>query len=212
MKNDSQITVLDHPGVRHHLGILRSKASELSTFRSAAASVTRYLMAEIVKTSEEKNVEIETPMERTVGQVMEESFVLIPILRAGLGMLDVALDFLPEAKVGFIGMERDETSASAKSYYAKFPDLRGRTAILLDPMLATGGSAIQAVKVLLANGPKRVILASIIAAPEGITAFREACPEVGLIIACVDRELDASKYIRPGLGDFGDRLYGTTPH
>ena len=142
--------------------------------------------------------------------VLDDSLVAVPVLRAGLGMLEPIVEFFPDVSVGYIGLERDEATAIASSYYAKLPPrMNGRTTLVLDPMLATGGSASQAIGTVKAAGAGAVLMLSIVAAPEGVAAVNAAHPDVRLFTAGLDRGLDARKYILPGLGDFGDRLYGT---
>jgi uracil phosphoribosyltransferase len=154
--------------------------------------------------------EIATPIEPFTGAVLAESIVAVPVLRAGLGMLDPIVEFFPDVSVGYIGLERDHSTAIASSYYAKLPPtMDGRTTLVLDPMLATGGSAAQAIDTVKQAGAGRVMMLSIVAAPEGIVRLNDAHPDVEIFTAAVDRGLNDLKYILPGLGDFGDRLYGT---
>ncbi len=152
---------------------------------------------------------VRTPLEQTDVHKLDASVVLVPVLRAGMGMLDVMLSVFPSASVGYVGLERDESTAVARQYYRKLPDLSGRFVFLLDPMLATGGSASAAVSLLKEHAATNVRLLCIVAAPEGIDRLSEDCPDVDIYAAAVDRCLDERKYIVPGLGDFGDRLYGT---
>jgi uracil phosphoribosyltransferase len=155
-------------------------------------------------------IQVQTPLEIADGAKLSPGVVFVPILRAGLGMLDPAMGIIPGSCVGFIGMERDEATAEANCYYAKMPDLSASTQVfVLDPMLATGGSAAQCVEQIKAKGAKKVNMVCIIAAPEGIAAFEEAHPEVAIVAGKIDRELNDQKYILPGLGDFGDRLFNT---
>lgn len=151
-----------------------------------------------------------SPLEPAEGLAVADGLVVVPVLRAGLGMLDAVLEMLPNARVGHIGLARDEATAVAARYYAKLPPIQADTRVLLvDPMLATGGSAIAAVRHVGAAGARRIALLSIVAAPEGIAALEAACPSIDIFTAAVDRELSSRKFILPGLGDFGDRLYGT---
>jgi uracil phosphoribosyltransferase len=143
------------------------------------------------------------------GSMLDHAPVLVPVLRAGLGMLDAALDLLPDATVGYVGLERDETTAIASSYYCKLPPVGDRVALLLDPMLATGGSAAWAINQLYTAGAAEVRLLCAVAAPEGVARLEESFPKLSIFTAALDRELNARSYILPGLGDFGDRLYGT---
>jgi len=153
---------------------------------------------------------IETPLEAFTGQAIADRVVAVPILRAGLGLMGPVLELLPKVTVGYIGLERDERTAIASRYYVKLPpDIEGKVVMLLDPMLATGGTACKAVEILKEYQPSSVRLICIVAAPEGITALRDRYPEVEIYTAARDRELNAQKYIMPGLGDYGDRLFGT---
>jgi uracil phosphoribosyltransferase len=153
---------------------------------------------------------VETPLETAQGEVLDANVVVVPVLRAGLGMVDAVLELLPHARVGHIGLQRDETTALASRYYARLPgNLASSTALIVDPMLATGGSAIAAIELVKNAGARDVRLLCIVAAPEGIAAVETAHPTLPIYTPAVDRELNASKFILPGLGDFGDRLYGT---
>jgi len=155
-------------------------------------------------------LDVTTPMEDTQGARLSAGVVFVPILRAGLGMLDPAMDIIPGSSVGYIGLERDEATAKANCYYSKMPDLSASSQVfVLDPMLATGGSAAQCVQQVKAHGAKRVQMVCIIAAPEGIAAFEAEHPDVPVVAGKVDRQLNDQKYILPGLGDFGDRLFNT---
>lgn len=166
-------------------------------------------MIEAARNLPTRDVVIRTPLEDTPGVALHGGLVAVPVLRAGLGMLDAVLELLPEATVGYVGLERDETTAIASSYYLKMPPLTGCTALLLDPMLATGGSAAWAIHQLYQAGAASVTLLCVVAAPEGVARLEESFPHVHIVTAALDRELNAKKYILPGLGDFGDRLFGT---
>jgi uracil phosphoribosyltransferase len=157
--------------------------------------------------TEEK--EIDTPLEPMTGRVLAKPLVVVPILRAGLGMVEPFLDLFPDVSVGYVGLERDHVTAIAHSYYCKLPALEGRRVLVVDPMLATGGSAVQALDVVKASGAKDLALVCIVSAPEGVALVTQQHPEVPIFTAALDRELNAKKYILPGLGDVGDRLYGT---
>lgn len=152
---------------------------------------------------------IETPIERTNAKLLSQELAAVPILRAGLGMLEPVTDLFPDVAVGYIGLERNEATAVASSYYCKLPSLDNKFTLLLDPMLATGGSASQAAELLKAKGAKTISMVCIVAAPEGIKQLSSNHPDVEIFTSAVDRELNDKKYIMPGLGDFGDRLYGT---
>jgi uracil phosphoribosyltransferase len=167
-------------------------------------------MVEAAKELSLEVIEVETPLESTSGARLSAGVVFVPILRAGLGMLDPAMGIIPGSSVGYIGMERNETTAEANCYYAKMPDLSASSQVfVLDPMLATGGSAAQCVEQVKAHGAKRITMVCIIAAPEGIAAFEATHPDVPVLAGKIDRELNDQKYILPGLGDFGDRLFNT---
>ena len=153
---------------------------------------------------------VETPMEMAQGEVLDSDIVVVPVLRAGLGMVEAVCDLLPHARVGHIGLQRDERTAIASRYYARLPaNVEGSTALIVDPMLATGGSALAAIEILRQAGVKDIRLLCIVAAPEGIEAIERVHKSLPIYTAAVDRELNADKFIMPGLGDFGDRLYGT---
>ncbi|ADE56042.1 uracil phosphoribosyltransferase [Coraliomargarita akajimensis] len=206
----SVVTLEAHPLVRHYVSILRDRETATAAFRQAASAVTQALILEASQQFKLESWSIETPLERYEAKRLKGTIVLVPILRAGLGMLDSCLNLLPSASVGFIGMERDEATAEARSYYAKMPDFASAEhTLVIDPMLATGGSAAQTIDALKAQGATSISMLCIIAAPEGVEALQDAHPDVSIVAGCIDRELDEKKYIRPGLGDFGDRLYCT---
>jgi uracil phosphoribosyltransferase len=199
-----------HPLAQHYLSILRQHSTPAPDFRRASSALTRLLVIEAAKALEVQACRLQTPLEATEGARIALPVVFVPILRAGLGMLDVSMEMIPHSSVGYIGLERDEVTAEASCYYAKMPDLQAaKHVFLLDPMLATGGSALQSIERLKALGAQRISMVCIIAAPEGVQALQTAHPDVALIAGVIDRELDANQYIRPGLGDFGDRLCGT---
>jgi uracil phosphoribosyltransferase len=203
--------VLDHPLASHVITHLRDQTTKPATFRTLCYQISLLLAIEATRDlpSEEKSVD--TPLERVVGRVLaHQPLVVVPILRAGLGMVQPFLDIFPDVSVGYIGLERDHTTAVARSYYCKLPPLTATSRVLLvDPMLATGGSAVQALEVLRDEGAVDVALLSIVAAPEGVAAVANHFPALHIFTAALDRQLNARKYILPGLGDFGDRLYGT---
>lgn len=204
------IELQSHPLVQHHLSILRNQATPAAEFRRASAGITRVLVMEAAKLLELETFEVQTPLETTQGARLVGPVVFVPILRAGLGMLDVSMEIIPNSTVGYIGLERDESTAVASCYYAKVPDLQAaKHVFLLDPMLATGGSAVQSIAQLKALGAQRITMVCVISAPEGVALLTTAYPDVDIITGVVDRELDENQYIRPGLGDFGDRLFGT---
>jgi uracil phosphoribosyltransferase len=153
--------------------------------------------------------EVETPLERFDGTRVSQGLVAIPVLRAGLGLLDAVVDLYPDAVVGYLGMERDEVTHEPRDYYAKLPPMGGRRALVVDPMLATGGSGTAAVRYVKDAGAQDIVFVCVVAAPEGLARMQTEHPEVPVVAAALDRELNANAYILPGLGDFGDRLYGT---
>lgn len=201
--------IVEHPAARHYLTVLRDEQTPHALFRSACEKLTMFLAMEATRSLKEETTLVKTPLEETEGFAITESPVVVPILRAGLGMLQVFVDLLPEVAVGYVGMERDETTAKAKSYYCKLPPMEGRTAIAIDPMLATGGSAEAVIQRLYDAGAVSIKLVNIVAAPEGVTRLEKAFPDIEIIAASLDRCLNEHAYICPGLGDFGDRLYGT---
>ena len=200
----------NHSIALHYLSLLRDERTDISDFRKATIVLTQALVLEASRQLELSAESINTPLEKIEGQKIKGKLVFVPILRAGLGMLDAALDILPNAAVGYIGLERDEQTAIAHCYYSKMPNLSDvQKVFLLDPMLATGGSASQSIVKLKELGAKNVSMVSIVAAPEGLQHLQELHPDVDIFTASIDRELDANRYILPGLGDYGDRLFGT---
>ncbi len=208
MKN---VTVLDHPLVKHKLSILRQRDTGTNEFRQIVAEIARLMAYEATRNLELETYAIETPLERTTGyRIAGKKLAIIPILRAGLGMVDAFLDIVPTAKVGHIGLYRDPESFKPVEYYLKLPkDISDREIYVLDPMLATGGSMIATVDCLKKKGCKNIHAVDIIAAPEGLEAMQKAHPDVDITIAGLDRTLNEQRYILPGLGDAGDRLFGT---
>lgn len=203
--------LLDHPLAHHVVTHLRDKTTRPATFRTLCYQISLLLAIEATRDLVTEERPIETPLEPCVGRVfVHEPLVIVPILRAGLGMVQPFLDLFPDVSVGYVGLERDHTTAIARSYYCKLPPLTGATRVLLvDPMLATGGSAAQAVQILRDHGATQIKLLSIVSAPEGVAEVHRHFPALPIYTAALDRELNARKYILPGLGDFGDRLYGT---
>jgi uracil phosphoribosyltransferase len=206
-----RVTVVDHPLVQHKLGLLRDQETPTQMFRQLVNEVTLLLTYEATKELATEDVEIETPLERaTVPRISGKKVAVCPILRAGVGMLDGVLDLITGARVGFIGLYRNEETLEPVEYYVKLPaDIADRDVILLDPMLATGNSTASAVDTVKRAGAQSVRLIAIIAAPEGIERLHSAHPDVHVVVAAVDRALNEKGYIVPGLGDAGDRLYGT---
>jgi uracil phosphoribosyltransferase len=206
-----RVTVVDHPLVQHKLGLLRDQETPTQMFRQLVNEVTLLLTYEATKELATEEVEIETPLERTtVPRISGKKVAVCPILRAGVGMLDGVLDLITGARVGFIGLYRNEETLEPVEYYVKLPaDIADRDVILLDPMLATGNSTSSAVETVKRAGAQTVRLIAVIAAPEGIERLHAAHPDVHVVVAAVDRALNEKGYIVPGLGDAGDRLYGT---
>ena len=207
MKN---VTVIAHPLVQHHLTRLRDRRTPPQEFRRRLGQITALMIYEATRTLGVKKVSVRTPLETTGGFQLERDVVLVPVLRAGLGMLDSILQLIPHARVGFIGLKREETTLRALFYHKSFPKNLDRfEVILIDPMLATGGSAVAALNLLVEQGAKRIRLVNLVAAPEGIRRVRKKYPRVPIFTAAVDRQLNGQGYILPGLGDAGDRLFGT---
>jgi uracil phosphoribosyltransferase len=206
-----KVVVVDHPLVQHKLGLLRDRTTPTQVFRQLVDELTLLLTYEATKDMATEEVEIETPLERTaVQRISGKKVAVCPILRAGVGMLDGVLSLISGARVGFIGLYRNEETLEPVEYYVKLPqDIAQRDVILLDPMLATGNSTAAAVATVKRAGAHSIRLIAIIAAPEGIERLQAEHPDVAIVVAAVDRELNERGYIMPGLGDAGDRLYGT---
>lgn len=211
MSNLEGVTVVDHPLMETSIVALRDTETNTDTFRRHARLLTLILAFHVLEDLPTREVVVRTPLETTSGKVVDRSVIFVPVLRAGLAMLDAMSDFVPGSKVGFVGLERDERTAIAHSYYQKLPaQLADAEAIILDPMLATGGSALATVELLKKNRASSIRLACVVAAPEGIALLRQRHPDVRITTAVVDRALNDRKFILPGLGDFGDRYFGTT--
>ena len=204
------VHVVRHPVVEDVLAVLRDRRTPSDVFRQLAHRVSLLLVAEATRDLSVVETTVETPLETATVKRLQARVVAVPVLRAGLGMLDALLELVPQAQVGYFGLERDEKTAVARRYYEKVPkDLASARVFLLDPMLATGGSAAMAIDGLAELGARRVRLLSIVAAPEGLAHLEAAVPDAAVYTAAIDRELNARKFILPGLGDFGDRLFGT---
>ena len=189
---------------------LRDARTEPPAFRRAANRISVLLATEALRDVPSTPDTVVTPLGPAEGRVVRDDVVVVPVLRAGLGMLDAVLELLPAARVGHIGLQRDEATAIASKYYSKLPaDLGNSYVLMIDPMLATGGSAVAAIDLMKASGARTIRMTCIVAAPEGVALVERHHPEVPVYTPVVDRHLDAHKYIVPGLGDFGDRLYGT---
>jgi len=204
-----QIEVVQHPLVKHILTRLRDASTEPAQFRALARQLTLLLAVEATRDLPVREHTVQTPLETTQGHSLAQPIVAVPILRAGLGMLEAITELFTEVRVGYIGLERDEATAIARAYYCKLPPIGESRVLLLDPMLATGGSAAQAVEVLLKAGAQDIVHICVVAAPEGVRLLNERFPQVRIVAASIDRGLNDRKFILPGLGDFGDRLYGT---
>jgi uracil phosphoribosyltransferase len=205
------LTVLGHPLIQHKLTILRDRTTSKKAFKELVDEIAMLMAFEVTKDLALEEVEISTPLERTVQKrISGKKLTLVPILRAGLGMVDGVARLMPSARVGHIGLYRDHDTLQPVDYYFKIPpDAPSRDFIVLDPMLATGGSAAAAVTSLKGQGATRIRFMCLVAAPEGVTRMLDTHPDVPVFAAALDRELDENGYIRPGLGDAGDRLFGT---
>ena len=181
-------------------------------FRTLAKRLTIALVLEAVRELPSVEVQVQTPLEPAIGRTITPDLVAVPILRAGLGMLEAVTELFPEVTVGYIGLERDDATLRPTSYYEKLPPMPGRHVLLLDPMLATGGSATRACTSIAAKGPAEIRFVCVVAAPQGVARMEAEHPDVPIFTAALDRDLTDNGYILPGLGDFGDRLFGTEPH
>ena len=199
-----------HPLIGHKLTLVRDKTTGVKLFRELIGEITMFLAYEALRGIPTESIEVETPLAVAKGVRVKGEIVLVPILRAGLGMLDAVMDMVPNARVGFLGLYRDHETAQPVEYYAKLPPATpGAVAILIDPMLATAGSAVAAVSMLKKRGFETIVFVCIVSCPEGVARLEQAHPDVAIYTASIDDGLNASKYILPGLGDAGDRLFGT---
>lgn len=205
---DVSVTVVDHPLAGHLLTQLRNQETAPPVFRTLAKRLALALALEAIRDLPTTEVEVQGPLERAKGRVLGD-LVAVPILRAGLGMLEAVTELFPEVAVGYIGLERDEASLQPQSYYRKLPPVAGRHVLVLDPMLATGGSGSAATDAVHEGGPASIRFVCVVSAPEGIARMEADHPDVPIFTAAVDRQLNEHGYILPGLGDFGDRLFGT---
>ena len=206
----AKVVIVDHPLIKDKLTNIRKKDTNTKDFYSNVQEIGSLMAYEIARDFPLRDIEIETPICKTVQKELAKEIVIVPILRAGLGMVDGIRNMIPSAKVGFIGLYRDEETLKPHYYYAKFPeDIASCIVLLVDPMLATGGSAIAACDMLKKQGIKSIKYVGLVAAPEGIKALSEAHPDVDIYTAALDEKLNENGYIVPGLGDCGDRLFGT---
>lgn len=203
------LTVIQHPLAKHLVTTLRDENTPPEEFRIAARKLTALLVLEATADVPLDTLAVRTPLETTEGHRLARPLAAVPILRAGMGMLEAVVNLFPDVRVGYIGLRRDEETAIASQYMNKLPRLQGCVSLCLDPMLATGGSAAQAVSLMKNAGADDIRMVTVLVTPEGVERFEAEHPEVSIVTAAYDRQLDARKFILPGLGDFGDRLYGT---
>lgn len=207
----ANVTIFDHPLIQHKLTIMRDKNTSSKDFRELVSEIAMLMCYEITRDLPTKEIEIETPICKTMSKTIAgKKLAVVPILRAGLGMVDGVIKMIPSARVGHIGLYRDKETLKPVEYYCKLPkDIADREVIVVDPMLATGGSAIDAISQIKLRGPRSIKFMGLIAAPEGIEALKEAHPDVDIFCAALDEKLNENAYIVPGLGDAGDRIFGT---
>jgi len=206
----SKVTVLNHPLIDHKLALIRDKNTGSKDFRETVSEIGMLITYEISRDFKTVDVEVETPMAKTICKVLGKPIVIVPILRAGLGMVHGIHSIIPQAKIGHIGVYRDEETFQPHEYFAKFPkDIKESTVLLVDPMLATGGSAIASITMLKKRGVTDIRFVGIVGCPEGVKKLQLAHPDVDIYLAALDDKLDKNSYIVPGLGDAGDRLFGT---
>ena len=204
------VTVLNHPLITHKLAIMRMEETGHKDFRENLDEIASLMAYEVCRDLPVKDVTVKTPMGLCNTKMLDTEVILVPILRAGMGLVNGIMDLMPTAKVGFIGLYRDEKTLEPVEYFAKFPkELTESIVLVLDPMLATGGSAIAAVDMIKRRGAKNIKMVCLVGAPEGVEAFEKAHPDVDLYMAALDDHLNDIGYIVPGLGDAGDRIYGT---
>lgn len=203
-------TIVNHALIDHKLTVMRDKNTKTNIFKQNLDEIAMLMAYEVTKHLEVEDIEIETPLTKTIGKQLKKDVVLVPILRAGLGLVEGFRDVIPTAKVGHIGMYRDEETLQPLEYYARFPlHLDKATVIIVDPMLATGGSAVDAIENIKSRGAKDIKLVCLVGAPEGLKVIEDKYPDVDVYLGALDSHLDEKGYIVPGLGDAGDRLFGT---
>ena len=202
---------IDHPCVQHKLAIIRDTETGHKRFRELSTEITQFLCYEALKNIRTREVDVQTPLAVAKCHKIDTDIVVVPILRAGVGMLEGILELIPTARVGFVGLYRDEETKQPVSYYERFPpQTKGGTCIIIDPMLATGGSTVAAIDVLKKAGAGQIVVICIVTCREGLALVEEQHPDVPVYTASIDERLDSNKYIVPGLGDAGDRLFGTS--
>ena len=203
--------LIDHPCVQHKLAIIRNVETGHKRFRELATEITQFLCYEALKNVKVREVTVQTPVAEASCHKIDTDIVVVPILRAGVGMLEGILELVPTARVGFVGLYRDEVTKEPVSYYQRLPtQTKGGTCIIIDPMLATGGSTVAAIDLLKQNDAGKIVVVCIVTCPEGLSLVENLHPDVPIYTAAIDDHLDDHKYIVPGLGDAGDRLFGTT--
>ena len=205
-----QLIEISHPLKDHYLTNLRDKNTDFDTFRDSASKLSYFLVVEATKHLTTLSKEIDTPLTKTKGVQIENNSVAISVLRAGLGLMDGVQQLIPNISFGYIGVQRNEETAQPENYYEKLPDLVDKNVFILEPMLATGGSLSFAIETVKKYNPKNIHALTVISAPEGINKIKENHPDITLVTASIDEKLDDNWYIVPGLGDMGDRLFGTT--
>ena len=205
-----QVNIIDHPLIQHKLTIMRKKETSSADFRKLLEEITMLMGYEATRDLPLEDVEIETPIQKTVGKrLTRKKIAIVPVLRAGFGMVQGLLDLIPSARIGVIGLYRDPETLKPVEYYCKLPNIENRSFIIVDPMLATGGSSVAAIQMLKDRGVKDIRLMCLVAAPEGVDTVNKAHPDVKIYTAAVDECLNEHGYIVPGLGDAGDRIFGT---
>lgn len=206
----SKVMVMNHPLISHKLAMIRNKDTKSTEFRQLVSEIASLMTFDMARNLKTKKVLVETPITTATCEVLDKDIILVPILRAGLGMVDGISNLIPSAKIGHIGLYRDEETHEPCEYYAKFPEnLPNATVIVLDPMLATGGSLVAAVDMIKKRGATDIRYIGLVGAPEGVKRMQEAHPDVDIYLAALDEKLNENCYIVPGLGDCGDRLFGT---
>jgi uracil phosphoribosyltransferase len=202
---------IDHPCVQHKLSLIRNVETGHKKFRELATEITEFVCYEALKNINTREVDVQTPLEVAKCRMIDHDIVVVPVLRAGVGMLEGILELVPTARVGFVGLYRDEETKQPVAYYERFPpQAKNGTCIIIDPMLATGGSTVAAIDQLKDYGAKDIIVICIVTCPEGLALVEEKHPDVPVYTAAIDKYLNENKYIVPGLGDAGDRLFGTS--